>query len=445
MTMKTLLLGAAAGLMTVGAAQAADLPMTKAEAVEYVKVCTEFGEGYFYIPGTDTCLRLQGEVRAFYRFNQVKDTATSNKRDQNATNFSSQARVMWDARTQTEYGLLRSYFQINATADNGAFNFEIDKAFIQFGGLTAGYAHSFFGIYDNDYGNTIFAGYYTSQSTVNLLAYTAQFGGGFSATLSVEDNIEHRSALWDSTINVDVSGGFPLPIEIDASWGTAGTYGGSRFPDIVANLRLDQGWGEAAIFGAGHQVNYPSGVNNKDDWGWAAGAGVGVKLPFLAGAHIALEGVYAEGANNYLGLSSTPEANYVANSFLNDTELGKGWSVTGEFGVDVSPSLTVNAFGSYVDYTAGDVFNLDGTFLHLPAVDDFKAWVAGINATYTVVKGLTVSAEVYYQKKDYDEFGTDGVPSNVHIEFPPLSVTTGGTVAADTSSWNGGIRIRRTF
>ena len=73
MTMKTLLLGAAAGLVTVGAAQAADLPMTKAEAVEYVKVCTEFGEGFFYIPGTDTCLKIGGEVRADYRF-QIVDT-----------------------------------------------------------------------------------------------------------------------------------------------------------------------------------------------------------------------------------------------------------------------------------------------------------------------------------------------------------------------------------
>ena len=71
MTMKSLLLGAAAGLMTVGAAQAADLPMTKAEAVEYVKVCTEFGAGFFYIPGSDTCLKIGGEVRADYVFQEM--------------------------------------------------------------------------------------------------------------------------------------------------------------------------------------------------------------------------------------------------------------------------------------------------------------------------------------------------------------------------------------
>ena len=66
MTLRSLILGSAAGILTVGAAQAADLPMTKAEAVEYVKICTEFSAALFYIPGSDTCLKIGGEVRADY-------------------------------------------------------------------------------------------------------------------------------------------------------------------------------------------------------------------------------------------------------------------------------------------------------------------------------------------------------------------------------------------
>jgi len=406
-----------------------------------VKVCSEFGEGYFYIPGTDTCLRLQGEIRAKYLFFQPKDSASGTKRDANATDFQTEARVMWDARTQTEWGLLRSFLQLDIYANNTAANggrdsFVVDKAFIQLGGFTAGYAHTFFGIYDNDYGDTIFAPYFTSQSTVNLLAYTATFGGGFSATLSVEDNIEHRSSLWDSTISV--GGGA-------ATIGATGTYGGSRAPDIVGQLRIDQGWGEAAVFAAAHQINYPTGVSSSNDWGWAAGAGVGVKLPFLAGAHIALEGVYAEGANNYLGLSD-PEADYTTSNAVMTgfgipvgTEKGKGWSITGEIGVDVTPAFNVTAFGSYVDYNAGDV---DSSFFGgpiTPLEDDFTAYIAGINATYTIVKGLTVSGEIWYQKKDYKHFG-DGVY--------PVSVDSSGAftdVNGDTDSWNGGIRIRRVF
>ena len=62
---KSLLLGSAAGLMVVGGAQAADL-QAKAKAVEYVKVCDAYGAGFYYIPGTDVCLKVGGYVRADY-------------------------------------------------------------------------------------------------------------------------------------------------------------------------------------------------------------------------------------------------------------------------------------------------------------------------------------------------------------------------------------------
>src|SRR4051794_19367763 len=247
MMMRTLLLGAAAGLVTVGAAQAADLPMTKADAVEYVKICSGegFGEGFFYIPGTDTCLKISGEVRANYQFDN------RDGRNDDVTNFNSQGRIKFDARTPTEYGILRSYFQINASSSN---TFVVDKAFIQFGGFTAGYAHTFFGIYDNDYANTVFAGYYSSQSTVDLLAYTATFGGGFSATLSLEDGRDHRGG-----VRALYLGDPTTPAGIGTLGGTFEDdgYGGQSMPDIVANLRVDQAWGEAAVFGAVHETRYP--------------------------------------------------------------------------------------------------------------------------------------------------------------------------------------------
>src|SRR5829696_985456 len=127
MTMKTLLLGAAAGLMTIGAAQAADLPMAKAEAVEYVKVCTEFGEGFFYIPGTDTCLKISGEVRADFRFDE------RDGRNDDVTRFRTEPRLKFDARTATEYGTLRSFIQLNIPVENGGgADIVVDKAFIQF-------------------------------------------------------------------------------------------------------------------------------------------------------------------------------------------------------------------------------------------------------------------------------------------------------------------------
>ena len=64
---KGLLLGSAAVIAEVVGAQAADLPSKKAAAVNYVKICDPYGSGFFFIPGTQTCVRLGGYVRAEYQ------------------------------------------------------------------------------------------------------------------------------------------------------------------------------------------------------------------------------------------------------------------------------------------------------------------------------------------------------------------------------------------
>src|SRR6187431_47999 len=65
---KSLVLGSAAGLMAASGAFAADLPV-KAKAVEYVKICSLYGAGFYYIPGTDTCIKLGSYLRAEVAFN----------------------------------------------------------------------------------------------------------------------------------------------------------------------------------------------------------------------------------------------------------------------------------------------------------------------------------------------------------------------------------------
>src|SRR6266478_6009182 len=67
-TFKTLLLGTAAGLVAVAGAQAADMPV-KAAPVQYVKICSLYGDGFYYIPGTDTCLKLGGYLRVQAEYN----------------------------------------------------------------------------------------------------------------------------------------------------------------------------------------------------------------------------------------------------------------------------------------------------------------------------------------------------------------------------------------
>ena len=65
---KALLLGTAAGLVAVAGAQAADMPV-KAAPVQYVKICSLYGDGFYYIPGTDTCLKLGGYLRVQAEYN----------------------------------------------------------------------------------------------------------------------------------------------------------------------------------------------------------------------------------------------------------------------------------------------------------------------------------------------------------------------------------------
>jgi hypothetical protein len=128
MNMKTLL-GTAAGLMVATGAYAADLPGDAAPAaVDYVKVCDAFGAGFFYIPGTETCLKLSGRVRAAVTY----DTDFSGTDD--AVRFKVDGRVQFDARTASDIGTVRSFFETDLSGNN----LTLGDAFIQVGYLTVG-------------------------------------------------------------------------------------------------------------------------------------------------------------------------------------------------------------------------------------------------------------------------------------------------------------------
>ena len=68
--LKVSLLGSVAVTSAITGAQAADLPIKKAAPIEYVRVCSAYGAGFFYIPGTDTCLRVSGRARFEVGYNE---------------------------------------------------------------------------------------------------------------------------------------------------------------------------------------------------------------------------------------------------------------------------------------------------------------------------------------------------------------------------------------
>src|SRR3954463_13801087 len=102
MNIKSLLLGSAAAMAVVSGAQAADaIVAAEPEAVEYVRVCDAYGTGYFYIPGTETCLKINGYIRFQTNWDAGNDTDKTD--DWDAT---TRGQVQFTAKSDTEYGPL---------------------------------------------------------------------------------------------------------------------------------------------------------------------------------------------------------------------------------------------------------------------------------------------------------------------------------------------------
>src|ERR1700749_820844 len=123
---KALLLGTAAGLLAAVSAQAADLPV-KAKPVEYVRACSLYGAGFWYVPGTDTCVKIGAFARLAVAYgaggggniiglNNTTiiggDFGGAASRGTNEFNFSAGGAVSFDMRQQTQYGTLRSYIDM---------------------------------------------------------------------------------------------------------------------------------------------------------------------------------------------------------------------------------------------------------------------------------------------------------------------------------------------
>ena len=288
-TVKSLLLGSAAGLVAVSAGQAADLPV-KAKPVEYVKVCSLYGAGFYYMPGTDICLKIGGYARAETTYHSNGSFAQGpiqgnfNNRGTSEMVTRARAYITADAREQTAWGTARAYVAVGViTTDTG--NTQIpsitgfNRAFIQWAGITAGITQSFFDFYLH--GAVAYRYYVPSEDSGDggwwLWAYTAQLGNGLSATISAEarritqminlsgnseltatgTNITGLTNLATSLCGVAAQPGSltgDLASSVAANSGPL-CYGGMQSPDIVGNIRLDQTWGSAQIMAAAHEDN----------------------------------------------------------------------------------------------------------------------------------------------------------------------------------------------
>jgi Porin subfamily len=413
---KSLLLGTAAGLVAVAGAQAADMPV-KAAPVQYVKICSLYGDGFYYIPGTDICLKIGGYVRGEYFYNvgssgtNLGFAGVSGMKDRfDGSDFLMRTRAYawFDSRQQTEYGTLRSYLQIGVNYDSPfstSTNFSANRAFIQFAGFTVGTAQSFFDFYSSPASS-----YFgppssdTGDSGWKVFAYTAQYGNGFSATFSFEEPRNSGTTLPQSGVINTNLGNLPLGV-INLDVDRAKT----RFPDIVQNWRVDQAWGSAQIMVAAHDVsggyyaanNVTAGTlaglgrcsgltsgflgvgtgtltgseicgHPADKVGWAVGGGS--KINAYGGDYFQWQATYTQGAIRYVGV--TPAGAFSPNQFLGQ-DLGYGFfsdgvfsNATGEvqlttsWGINAAydhlwlPNFRTSLYGSYWRIEYGDNANL---------------------------------------------------------------------------------------
>ncbi|MCF6321156.1 MAG: porin, partial [Rhizobiaceae bacterium] len=126
MKIKSLLLGSAAALMAVSVAQAADpaAPVVEPEPVEYVRICDAYGAGFFYIPGTETCLKFSGYVRVTYEGRQYHDGDPRAGLPTHRHRVRYRGRLNIDARNETEWGTLRSQLRLQGGSHCAAFSSE---------------------------------------------------------------------------------------------------------------------------------------------------------------------------------------------------------------------------------------------------------------------------------------------------------------------------------
>ena len=300
---KSLLLGSAAGMVAIAGAQAADLPV-KAKPVQYVKICTLYGDGFYYIPGSDTCIRFSGYIRADYGYNvtgartraicgcgrcagphgqQLLDPASwqllGRHADADCLRHAADVPDLSTCRTRTRPSRPTS-----------------SRAFIQWGGFTFGRTVSFTD-HEGSIGDSGMRSLHQTQNQsdtgangTNQIAYTWQLGNGVTLNVGADErrvksiaNLS-RAAAPSSTQGVDPTS----------------SRAGSNHPNPWVSLRVNQAWGRAsvAVIANHNEATYytatrggacPGGNTGTtlcgypdDKWGWAVISGTEIKLDMLS-------------------------------------------------------------------------------------------------------------------------------------------------------------------
>jgi opacity protein-like surface antigen len=330
MNIKSLLIGSAAALAAVSGAQAADaIVAAEPEPLEYVRVCDAFGAGYFYIPGTETCLRIGGEVRFTAAFGEDIGGAAPGGRSSD-WNSQVRARVFFDTKTDSELGTIGTYIRLQGDyrpRDAGTEGVELEQGYITIGGLKVGKALTWW----DDIGINGELDAWDANTNFNTISYLYD-AGAFRIGLGLDDisDAEDYAGIAYAGSELGIQGYAQVDFGA-ANLALRGVYDteaeeGSIYATLVAPI----GPGElnvAAAWSSGENI-YVDGFRG-DAYEWT------------------VSGSYALKATDKLTV--TPGVSYWSTQSNNDI-----WGVGVLAEYQLATGLKVGATVNYVDPDAGD-------------------------------------------------------------------------------------------
>jgi Porin subfamily len=436
---KRMLLGSAAALTAISSTQAADLPV-KAKPIEYVRICSLYGEGFYYIPGTEICLKIGGYVQADYGWNVAAASTqhyagANGAQDRTVNPYSSRHRGQFnfDSRTQTSYGTLRTFVAVYIeNRDLNSVTVTPSRAFIQWAGFTFGHTKAISDVPGTpapDSFRSLFVPQNISDTSgggTNQIAYTWELGNGMTFNIGADER--RTKALANLSNNVLTVGANP-----------ATAFGPYQHPTPWANFAVNQAWGRFGASVIANKVNatyYTAGCPQTgtsqcgypdDKWGWAALSGIDIKAPWSGpGDHFGGYFNYGQGAAAYSGgLNLTSPGlfgggNTVAFGVITDAvyvnggqlQLTTAWSTGFGYEHFWVPTVSTTVYGTYSQIRYNDTVINSGIFcglngggaqnLVLPTTGrcdpGFNYGTIGTHTDWYPVPGFRLAVDVLYTR-----------------------------------------------
>ncbi len=308
------------------------------EPAEYVRVCDTFGAGYFYIPGTETCLKFGGYVRVDLQGGKALGRDTNLDGLGDAFDTRTRAKLSIDTASDTELGALKSHVELRFNYQGGykgpnysssGYDAGTDvwlyKAYIDFNGFRVGKGDSAFTTY-TDFAGKVIQDWVVKygQFETTFISYNYDNGNGLTGVLSIEDDRGGgKGYVPDFVVGAGYSAG-PYGLKLVAGYDESMKAGG-----IKGRVDATLG-GVAAFLMAGWNTNSDRGPNRFATWSGDYAVWGGISAPLTEKVVLNTQLAYEEAKNfaavanvnlNVVpGLVVTPEVLYT-----NKANRGNAW------------------------------------------------------------------------------------------------------------------------